>query len=62
MKTLILVMACVLFVCGCTKRAWYDGMRDSQSFQCSRYDGEQRDRCLEGSGMSYDEYRRTMDE
>ena len=41
---------------GCTKQAWYEGMKAGHASDCNRLEGEAREKCLKNSDMSYDQY------
>lgn len=59
MKRLIFIVMIIALLGGCTKRAWYEGFQAGQNHQCSRLDGESREKCLKSmSNMSYEEYNR----
>lgn len=54
----------IIFSClqGCTYRAWYEGIHESQRQECYEYPEPERTRCLERMNQTYDEYMKTRDE
>ncbi|MCB9480732.1 MAG: hypothetical protein H6680_02745 [Desulfobacteraceae bacterium] len=59
MFLLIAVFAFILFN-GCTKEAWYEGMKETQRQDCYKIDDFlMRQQCLEQlDNMSYDQYKK----
>ena len=60
MKRLIFIVMVLALLGGCTKRAWYEGFQAGQRHQCNRLEGESREKCLQNTDMSYEEYKKTM--
>jgi hypothetical protein len=64
-KQLVLLFAIFVFVffTGCTKEAWYEGMKESQRQDCNKIDDFlMRQQCLEKlDNMSYDQYKKERD-
>lgn len=55
---LVLLLATVSAVAGCSRRAWYEGVRMSGAGECRNLTGTQREECLRDAEMSYEEYTR----
>lgn len=56
MKKIILLVCFSAIVCGCSKRAWYDGFQSGLRYECGKYEGPSRDKCLKNADKSYEEY------
>jgi len=47
---------------GCTQRNWYEGVQQSQRYQCEELPRSEREDCLKYHADSYDEYQRKRSE
>jgi len=57
MKAVVLLLAALLLITGCSKRAWYDGLQTGHNYDCGKLDGEAKEKCLQQGNMSYDQYK-----
>ncbi len=53
---LVFVLAAVLALQGCSKRALYDGFQMVRERQCYDLQGSQREDCLKNADTSYGQY------
>jgi hypothetical protein len=56
---IILVM---IFLQGRSCRQWYDGLKLVQTSECSKLQDNEREKCLQDAGISYDQYQRERQE
>lgn len=64
-RSILSALATALLLCleaGCGSRGVYDAMRLHQEQRCLELQGTDRNECLQRTGMSYDEYRRHLEE
>jgi hypothetical protein len=57
----IIILAMTLLQ-GCSCRQWYDGLRLVQESECSKLRDNEREKCLQDAGISYDQYQRERQE
>lgn len=55
---LILLMAGILLLTGCSNRAAYQNFQINQRHECMRLPPQQFEECMDGLEKSYDEYNR----
>lgn len=56
MKYVVVMAIMMAVLSGCTKQAWYEGMRTGHANECGRLEGEAREKCLKNNDMSYEKY------
>jgi len=62
MKYSYFFMMVLFCVQGCTYRAWYEGIHESQRQDCYEYSEPERSKCLERMNQTYDEYMKEREE
>ncbi len=59
---LFLAIGMLSLVMGCSKRGWYEGLQQSNEFNCYQRPMSQQLDCLEEArAVSYDDYQRELD-
>ena len=53
---LCLIPLVLVLLQGCSGRMWYDGMKQGQTFECSKLQDKERENCRQDAGVSYDHY------
>ena len=54
--------AILIYTSGCTSKGVYNEIQRHRESDCRKYYGSQYDDCMEGYGMSYESYKRILDQ
>jgi hypothetical protein len=52
------IVAALCFLPGCSRQMWYTGLRQVQAGECSKLQDNEREKCMQDAGMSYNRYQR----
>jgi len=57
LSLVVIYLFVIIVFSGCSKQAWYEGMKMQQQNQCGQMQGVEKEKCLRGVEKSYEQYK-----